>query len=285
MNRYFLTYLISLVMFGSNGIFASYIHMPSYAIVFFRSALGGLALCIAFLGARKKLTALQYREDIPFLILSGIALSSNWLFLFEAYAQIGVGLGSIMNYCGPALVVLVSPFVLHERLTIPKLISLAAALGGAVCISGQAVAGGITIWGIICGMMAAVAFACIIIFNRFIRHVEGMESAMIQLVISAIICGAFLCWKDGFAISLTSSDIFPLLFLGLVNTGLSYLFYLPAVQHLSVQTVTVCGYLEPLAAVFFSLIILGESLTPVQWLGAALIIGGAVWCEWQKRHH
>ena len=48
---------------------------------------------------------------------------------------------------------------------------------------------------------------------------------------------------------------------------------------LPVQTVAVCGYLEPLSAVIFSALLLHEQLTEAQIVGAALIIGGALFAE------
>ena len=43
-----------------------------------------------------------------------------------------------------------------------------------------------------------------------------------------------------------------------------------------VQTVAVCGYLEPLSAVVFAALLLGEEMTVIQIIGAACIIGGAM---------
>ena len=72
--------------------------------------------------------------------------------------------------------------------------------------------------------------------------------------------------------------------LGIVNTGLGCLLYFSAVAKLPVQTVAVVGYLEPLSAVVFSVALLGEAMTPVRLMGAALIIGGAIFCELAGRH-
>lgn len=67
--------------------------------------------------------------------------------------------------------------------------------------------------------------------------------------------------------------------LGVVNTGIGACSTLCAVAKLPVQTVAVVGYLEPLSAVVFSAVLLGEAITPVRLMGAALIIGGAIFCE------
>lgn len=70
-----------------------------------------------------------------------------------------------------------------------------------------------------------------------------------------------------------------ILLLGIVNTGFGCWCYFSAIGSLPVQTVAVCGYLEPLSAVIFSALLLHERLTPPQLIGACLIIGGALFAE------
>ena len=53
-----------------------------------------------------------------------------------------------------------------------------------------------------------------------------------------------------------------------------------AIGDLPAQSVAICGYLEPLFAVLLSVLILHETMTPLQAAGAFLIIGGAVFGEW-----
>ncbi|MDR3599108.1 MAG: EamA family transporter [Desulfosporosinus sp.] len=45
------------------------------------------------------------------------------------------------------------------------------------------------------------------------------------------------------------------------------------------QTVAICGYLEPLSALLFSTALLGEKLSFIQIVGAVLILGGAAFGE------
>ena len=54
---------------------------------------------------------------------------------------------------------------------------------------------------------------------------------------------------------------------------------------LPVQRVSVWGYLEPLSAVIFSALILGEALTPANVAGTVLILGGAIFCEAVGKRH
>ena len=91
---------------------------------------------------------------------------------------------------------------------------------------------------------------------------------------------AFVLLRDGPVLHLSAGDWVPALMLGLVNTGLGCYLYFSAMVELPVQTVAICGYLEPLSAVVFSVLFLRESMTPLQVLGAACILGGAVLGEY-----
>ncbi len=56
-------------------------------------------------------------------------------------------------------------------------------------------------------------------------------------------------------------------------------FYFSSIGSLPVQTVSICGYLEPLSALIFLAAILGEKLSLMQIAGAVLILGGAAFGE------
>ena len=86
----------------------------------------------------------------------------------------------------------------------------------------------------------------------------------------------FLGCRQGFNLYIPAGSILPIPALGLVNTGVGCYCYFSSIGGLPVQTVAICGYLEPLSAVVFSALILGERMLPLQIAGAVLILGGAV---------
>ena len=129
-------------MFGSNGVAASYIHLTSQQIVLLRTLLGFALLAVLYFATGHRLTVRQHKRDCAFLALSGVAMGADWMLLFEAYDQIGVSLGMIINYCGPILVIVTAPLFFRERLTWQKGVALALAMAGACLISGQTAAAG-----------------------------------------------------------------------------------------------------------------------------------------------
>lgn len=73
-----------------------------------------------------------------FLLLSGFAMGVSWLFLFEAYRQVGVSVASLGYYCGPIIVMALSPILFNEKLTKRLLLCFFAVIVGIVLVDGNA---------------------------------------------------------------------------------------------------------------------------------------------------
>ena len=84
-----------------------------------------------------------------------------------------------------------------------------------------------------------------------------MENAALQVTASFLTVTAFLVGSGEWPFAVISGDWPWILTLGLVNTALGCYLYFSSIQQLPVQTVAVCGYLEPLSAVGFSVVLLG----------------------------
>lgn len=279
MNKAYLKYIAAVLMFGFNGIVASRISLSSYEIVLTRTLLGSVFLIAIFLITRQKPAFIRHKKQSVFLAVSGIAMGASWMFLYEAYAQIGVSIATLIYYCGPVIVMALSPLVFGEKLTFSKVMGFLAVLSGVFLVNGQITTQGKMGWGLICGVLSAVTYAVMVIANKKAKDIVGLENSMLQLFTSFITVAIFVGIKQGFAMQITASDILPILILGLFNTGVGCYFYFSSIGYLPVQTVAICGYLEPLSAVVFSVLLLGEKLTPVQIIGAVLILGGAIAAE------
>lgn len=175
--------------------------------------------------------------------------------------------------------ILFSPLFLKERITFPKIIALAAALLGAFFISGQAAAHGVSTWGLLCAILSAVTYAIMVLTNKLAQSIKGIENAVLQLLCAAAVVAVFVGCKQGFSMDIAAGEWLPILWLGFVNTGLGCYFYFSSIGALPAQSVAICGYLEPLFAVVLSVLILKETMSPLQIIGAALIVGGAVFGE------
>ena len=274
--------VISLAMGGCNGILASGVSLPSYQIVLIRAMLGALILGALLVVSRRPLAALAHKGEALMLAGAGAALGLDWLFLFEAYAYAGVGLSTILCYCAPVIVMVLSPVVFREKFTAAKSVGFSVVVAGAVLVNASAVQGGVSAYGVTCGLASAVCFAAMMMLSKKVSHVYGIEKVFIEIAAAALVVLVYAVFCKGITFDIVfavrRTDVLPLALLG-VSTALSNYLYLKAMGALSAQSVAVLGYVEPLSAVALGALVLGETLTPLQLVGAACIIAGAVVSE------
>jgi drug/metabolite transporter (DMT)-like permease len=206
-------------------------------------------------------------------------MGASFMCLFESYVQAGVCVATLAYCCGPVIVMMLSPILFKEKMTLVKILGFLAVVLGMVCINGYSMSQGAVSRGIFYGISAAFLYAVMVVFNKKAASITGLENPMWQLLISFVTVAVFLGLKQGFVFHLAPDDLLPIFLLGIVNTGVGCYFYFSSIGQLNVQTVAICGYLEPLSALLFSAMFLGEALNSLQWLGAALVFGGAAFGE------
>lgn len=275
MKRAYLKYIAALLLFGTNGIVANFVSLESYETVFWRTLIGSVILIAAFFLKGGKLTFYKKKKSFAFLFVSGVAMGASWIFLYEAYSKIGVGLSSLLYYCGPVIVMALSPLLFKERLTAVKVFSFVCVVAGIFAVSSVANQSKSDVFAIACGLLSAVMYSFMVIFNKKAKEISGLENSMLQLFISFLTAFVFAAFKNSMHFGILKSDVLPLIILGAVNTGLGCFLYFSSIGQLPAQSVAVCGYLEPLSAVVFSAAVLGEKMSFSQIFGAFLIIGGA----------
>lgn len=274
-------FILAMLIFGTNGLLVSRISVQSSQIVLLRTLIGG-ALLTAIVLLRGGFERSAVRADLPMLLLGGIALGLNWVALFGAYRLLNVSLATLIYYIGPILVLLFSPLLFREKLTAIKIAAVVIVAVGLVCISGSILSGGMSTTGLLTAVASALFYSALIVFNKRITHTEGLQTAAIELDIAFAVVLIYCLLTVGLPHPL-ASDLPFIAFIGAVNTGLAYLLYFSGLQKLSGQSVALISYVDPVSALLFSALFLHESMTPVQLVGAVLIIGGAMLGELKKR--
>ena len=281
-NKAYWKYFAALLLFGTNGIVAGFIDMSSHEIVLLRTLTGSLFLLAVYLFSGRAGGAKWNRKDFAYIAVSGVATGASWMFLFEAYTRVGVSVATLAYYCGPVFVVVLTHFVFHERITWIRCAGFLIVLSGLYLVNQHELLYGGLSWGLACGLLSAVLYAVMVVFNRRAVNTTGLRNSLVQLMFSFATAAVFTLSRQGLSMEIPLRSILPVLVLGVVNTGAGCYLYFSSIPRLSAQTVALCGYLEPVSALVFSAIFLHERLTAVQLAGTALILGGAVFGEFVK---
>ena len=281
MNRSHAKYISGLLLFGLNGVVSSQILLSSMNIVLFRTLLGSVFLMLLFAWQRQPLRLFAHPRQLAAVVLSGVSMGLSWIFLYEAYQRIGVGLSSIAYYCGPVIVMLLTPFVFHKKITGIQKLCFGVVFLGIVLISVPDLMGSTAVdsFGLFCGFASAVLHALMVIFTMKAPEITGLKNSMIQLVVSFLTVAAFAVVLQNICPPSGLTQWGWMLVLGIVNTGIGCYLYFAEIAKLPVETVSILGYLEPLSAVVFAVLLLHEQLNAYELVGAVFIACGAVISE------
>ena len=276
-----LQYVLSVLIFGTNGLILRHIGFPSEVVVLGRCMLGAafILLMIRLRGGRVNWAALRQRAG--WLVLSGFALGMNWIALFAAYLQTSVAVASLCNYTAPLVLIFAVPLLFREPIVWRKLPFVGMAAIGIVLVTGVLEGAAVgSVQGILLALGAALGFVTVVLCNRKLKDLQPLDKTAAQLLVSAV-CVLPFALHAAAAQPLTPDPVSVLLTLvmGLLNTGFAYSLYFRSLTDLPVQTVALIGYLEPVVAVLTSALLLGEPLTPLGLLGAVLVIGAAAGSE------
>ncbi len=285
-----LSLITAMLIFGTIGIFVRYIPLPSAVIAMTRGFIGVLFLLLLSLLWKKPLSMTDIRKNLPLLLISGTAIGLNWVLLFEAYRYTTVATATLCYYLAPIFVILLSPLVLRERLTVKKILCALCAIVGMIFISGvtDGSVGGVgDLRGVFLGVGAAVLYASIVLMNRKITGIGAFDKTIVQLGASAIVLLVYNLlggglWEIRAAVTANAMTPVLLLILGIVHTGIAYTLYfgsLSAESGMSSQTAAVLSYIDPASAILLSALFLREPMTISGIIGTILILGAALVSE------
>ena len=278
---YYGIYILAMLIFGTNGYLVAHLSLQGSQIVLVRTLVGGLLLTAIVLlrgGFDREAVRAEWRD----LLFGGVALGLNWVALFTAYRLLNVSLATLIYYAGPMLVLLFSPLLFGESLIPQKIAAVAIVAAGLFCITGSITSAGMSLTGLLAAVLSALFYASLIIFNKRIVKTGGMQTAALELDVAFVVVLIYVLLTAGIPRPL-KTDIPYLLVLGLVNTGIAYMLYFTGLQKLPGQSVALISYVDPVSALVFSALLLHETMTPLQMLGAVLIIGGALLGELRRR--
>jgi drug/metabolite transporter (DMT)-like permease len=246
------------------------------------------AIALVFLFFIKRKLAPQEnlrRRDIPLLAgagMSGVTLyffcENNGVFLVTA-SEAAIAIGSI-----PVLTMIADwlseKFIRGKDNSFPRL-GLRQWLGAFISIGGVWLVAGVSlaISGSITGYIyMAGAALCWVTYSLMTRPLFA-RCSRIYIVFWQTVAG-FIGFIPFSIIELSrwgSPDLpvmVHLVFLGVCCSALGYWYYARSLEILGVSVSAIFINLVPVVAVIGGFFMMGDRLTPLQWLGAALVIGG-----------
>lgn len=277
-NKARLMLIISMLIFGTLALFVKKINVSSGELALYRAILAAVVIFIYLLITKQKINLKNIKKELIVILISGMAMGFNWIFLFEAYKYTTVSIATLSYYFAPIIVMIVCPFLFKEKLTKKQIICFVMSTIGMFLIVGvTGFSSSQDFIGVLFGLTAATLYATVILTNKYIKKVEGIHRTFFQFLAAILVLIPYVYLTSGFNfISLNSIGLVNLLIVGLIHTGITYCMYFTALKKLSGQEASILSYIDPLVAVIVSYTLLSEKITPLQIIGGLLILGFSI---------
>lgn len=274
------------VIFGSIGVFVRLIDLPSSFIAMCRGLIAFVFMVVVILIRNKGFDFKQIKKELLPILISGAMIGFNWMLLFESYKYTTVAASTLFYYFAPVIVIICSPFIFKEKITLKKAVCMIVIVTGMVFVSGIAnpnATGGFNLKGIMLALGAAVLYACVIMINKKVTA-EPFNRTSIQMFMAGLVMVPYcLVTEDIPSLTFSAKSVIVLLIVCIVHTGIAYLLYFKSIVLLPAQTCGILSYIDPVVAVLCSTLILSEEMSLLSIAGAVMIIGGAVVSELKEK--
>lgn len=261
--------------YGMNPLFALPLYkdgMDPDSVLFFRY-LFAIPLLGIMLKARGRNFKVRPKEIIPLIVL-GLLVALSSLALFLSYNYMDAGIASTLLFVYPIFVALIMAFGFREKLSLQTGLCILLALVGIALLLKTSDGSTVSLTGTALVLLSALSYAVYIVgVNRpvlsavatlkvtFYVLLFGLSLFLVRLDFGTAVTlpGKWYLWGNLFALAL-----FP--------TAISFLCTTSAIQYIGSTPTAILGALEPVTAVFFGVLIFGETLTPRICSGILLII-------------
>lgn len=286
--KFKICFILSVIIFGTIGIFVRYIDLASSEIALLRGFIGSLFLLAITIISQRKISWTIIRKNIPILLLSSFALAFNWIFLFQAYKNTTIANASLSYYFAPVFVIVMSPIVLKEKISFKKSVCISIGVFGMFLIMQNSGNGDVEynhLLGIFYGIIAAIFYATLMLANKFIKNMNGVEITLLQLSLTTIILIPYVFVTDGFNLfRVTGFSVVCIIILGVIHTGLGFYLFFYGMKGLRGQSIAVLSYIDPVTSLFVSFIVFDEKMTVFQIIGAVMLLGSTLISEIIKNY-
>ena len=203
------------------------------------------------------------------------------MLFFVALRLTDVAIGMFLLFTGPVYVALLAPRFMHQRPDRIVYPALAVALAGMATILLPGILGAerVSATGIACGVLSGVLFAGYHAGDQDGSRARSRSTtiALGEMVVDTVLLLPLALWQVvGTGYQFTRNDLVAGLALGVLCTAIPYVLYAEGLRRMRVEHASILGYLEPVSAPFYALLLLGEAPATATVAGGALIVVAGV---------
>ncbi len=261
---------IAVLLFGISGLFGKFLTQSSIIIVLGRVFFSSIFLFLGLTITKENLK-LKSRKDMLIIAFMGIVLAIHWSTFFQGIKLSTVAIGLLTFSTFPIFVTFMEPFFFGEKLKKEDIILAFITFAGVMFVIPDFHTGNEMTVGAMYGILSSLSYAVLSILNRkYVKEYKGVVIAFYEQLVSLIVLLPFFFIMEPV---FTRKDIFLLILLGTVFTGITHTLFINSLKEIKTQTAGIISSLEPLYGIILSIFLLNEVPSVKEIAGGLLILG------------
>lgn len=247
---------------------------PPLALLALRYAIA--VVILFFVMRRRGFKTVKKEHKKMFFAVGFVGYFCGIAFQLAGNDLVDASLSSLINSLNPVVIPIIAAIFLNEKITVKTCISILLSVIGIYIILG--VGGNASFWGIIINVLSLLFWSASCCMVRGISKdydpIQITLYAMAIAVCFAIPAGAYSIIKEGCTLSV--NGIISVLYIALVCTALSHVFWNRALNLLPATTCSLFYPIQPLTSAVLAVALLGEKITVSFVVGAIIICAGVL---------
>lgn len=250
--------------------------ISSLPLTMLRFAIGGLVLLPAAIYQIKKYNIKIYKKDfLNFTLLGILCICFSMALMQVGLLYTKASSAAIIFSSNPVFTVIFAHLILNEKMNRKKALALLISMAGVFCTLNFS--NGIQgIAGLAIVFVSAISFSLYtVLMKKLLSRLPAVVNNAFVFLIGSFILYFILLFTKERTIHIESRSILPLLYLGVVVSGLGYLFYFNAMKKGGAKAAATVFLIKPVLVPIFAFIIVKESIRLMTIVGIILVITGS----------
>ena len=269
----------SAILYGFLGYFGINILRENISVsnmLFWRFLIAGVWMSLFAIRKHKKtniFSQLDQRTLFFMFILGAVGYAGSSELYFSAIRYIGTGLAMVIFFSYPIMIALLTWLVHRQRFSLLTSITLVTMSVGLYLLR-DAATHPLSLLGIMMALIGAVLYALYVFGSKRFSSVD-MDSNLLTIMVCLSCALMFLIASTlthQFAVPPSLRAWLFLVALGILGTALPIQFMLEGLKYVSSLRASIISVLEPLVTVIVGVMVLGESISHIQLIGAGIVL-------------
>ncbi len=217
------------------------------------------------------------------MVLGSLNIGLFLALLFVAAYRLPGGVAATVGALQPLLVAGLAAGLLRERLTTRTIVAGAAGVAGVSLLVLRADAA-LDAIGVAAAIGGAIAMAFgVVLAKRWTSPASSLATTGWQLVAGGLLLAPVALVVEGPPPAMTGTNLAGYAYLSIIGAAFAYAVWFRGIGLLSPTKVTFLGLLSPVVATALGWLVLDQSLTPLQALGAVIVLAALVAAQLKPR--